>query len=366
VPVQAAPTNELLAVTSDSRHLAPQQAASQVTALIEGCAGWQGTAWYKKIDSTLRGNIGAELEAMLAALGRSHALVCPAFPAQGRGLHNGLLVAPALAGTIHLPTLLRKTSIHASAAIPLEIVRAGVAPLAEHLSLLSTTARLLIVDALSDTDLRTIVQAAAQAVPHALPCGSAGLIGVLSRELTGGADLIGYPRFYHRPERAIVVVGSASPQAHRQIAALCAAQAVAVATPNQALYDPDGPVLLLHLPQSSVLPPPAEGRAMAAQLATYASQWIKQYQPDLLVLVGGDTAISVLHRLGVTRLNVLRELLPGIALCKAVNGQGQEILVVLKAGNHGDEHVLATILQAVSGKESDVKPNSPAVSHNHG
>ncbi len=50
-------------------------------------SGWVG----HKIDSTLRGNLGAELDAALAALGRDHALICPAFPAQGRGLwqHKG-------------------------------------------------------------------------------------------------------------------------------------------------------------------------------------------------------------------------------------------------------------------------------------
>ncbi len=47
---------------------------------------------YKKIDSMMRGNVRAELEAMLAAPshGRRRALVCPAFPEQGRTVVNGI------------------------------------------------------------------------------------------------------------------------------------------------------------------------------------------------------------------------------------------------------------------------------------
>nr|WP_318346178.1 four-carbon acid sugar kinase family protein [Klebsiella pneumoniae] len=41
----------------------------------------------KKIDSTLRGNPGGELEAMMAAQGCRMAVVAPAYPAAGR--HTG-------------------------------------------------------------------------------------------------------------------------------------------------------------------------------------------------------------------------------------------------------------------------------------
>src|SRR5215212_9362315 len=84
--------------TSDSRHLPADLAARRVHELAASFGTYAGSIWYKKIDSTLRGHLGQELDALLDALGRSCALVCPAFPAQRRGLADGYLVidsAPA-------------------------------------------------------------------------------------------------------------------------------------------------------------------------------------------------------------------------------------------------------------------------------
>ena len=44
---------------------------------------------YKKLDSTLRGNVAAELAAAFGAAGRERAIVAPAFPAAGRTTVGG-------------------------------------------------------------------------------------------------------------------------------------------------------------------------------------------------------------------------------------------------------------------------------------
>jgi len=45
---------------------------------------------YKKVDSTLRGNVAAETDAALTASGADLALVAPAFPAAGRTTRDGV------------------------------------------------------------------------------------------------------------------------------------------------------------------------------------------------------------------------------------------------------------------------------------
>jgi len=87
-----------------------------------------------------------------------------------------------------------------------------------------------------------------------------------------------------------------------------------------------------------------EARRLAAQLAVAAQALIDATRPGLLVLSGGDTAISVLASMGVTRLLVQRELLPGVPLTCGVDAAGRTHTIVLKAGNHGDEAALATVL----------------------
>src|SRR5690349_4479614 len=123
-----------VAVTTDSRHLSPACAAERVRSLLASLRSGHIATWYKKIDSTLRGNIGAELDAMLDTLGQTCVVLCPAFPAQGRGLEGGHLVGTVLpAHPVHVPTLLAGQSMHCVEAIPLSSVRAGSEALARRM-----------------------------------------------------------------------------------------------------------------------------------------------------------------------------------------------------------------------------------------
>jgi uncharacterized protein YgbK (DUF1537 family) len=388
-----------VAFTTDSRHLDPVHAAQRVRTMVGALVGATNAIWYKKIDSTLRGNLGRELDALLDTLGHPCALVCPAFPAHGRGLLDGRLTG-APVQPVHLPTLLAHQSQRAVAALPLAAVRAGPGCLAAHVAeMRARRAQVLVVDALSEDDLHTIVAAVTQALPDALLCGSGGLIGALAARQAAGsrAQATGeaagsmpyrrdtpHPRPLSRvqgegrqgaPPRplrerglggegiaagpALVVVGSGSAMAHAQIAYLrrCGVQTIAVGA--ETAWQGTGDVVL-HLPEPSSPEgrSPLEGpaaREAAARLAEVALAAIARRRPAVLVLVGGDTAISVLARLGIQYLTVLRELLPGMPLTWGVDAACVSHSVIMKAGSHGDETTLATLVaRARSEMESEV------------
>ena len=80
-PAVAAPVS---VVDTESRDLEAAEASRRVRRAIGPGARAGATVWFKKIDSTLRGHAGAELAALLRVTGVASALVCPAFPAQGR------------------------------------------------------------------------------------------------------------------------------------------------------------------------------------------------------------------------------------------------------------------------------------------
>ncbi len=339
-----------VALTSDSRHLSADTAAERVRALLDLLKAAPATTWYKKIDSTLRGHLGAELDAALDVLGRICALICPAFPAQQRGLYHGQLVGAAVASPdLHLPALLAQQSRRPVQAIPLEVVRAGPAALVDGMAAMRNAgAQLIVVDALTDEDLDTIV-AAAQALPDALLCGSAGLVGALAARLAQGRielseEVVAAPLPMGAGE-TLLVVGSGSRRAHEQIAYLRAQQAQVHEVGAGAIPDAAG-ALLLHLPEpgDAALEGPA-AREAAALLAGAALAAIERRRPATLVLCGGDTAIAVLARLGIARLTVLREVLPGMPLAWGVDDRGGGYFVILKAGNHGDSSALAALLQ---------------------
>jgi uncharacterized protein YgbK (DUF1537 family) len=99
---------------------------------------------------------------------------------------------------------------------------------------------------------------------------------------------------------------------------------------------------------------PLEGpfaRAQAARLADVTYAAVNKLQPSTLVVVGGDTAYYVLHRLGIERLTVVEEVLPGIALTTGVDRGGQRRTVVLKPGNFGDAQTLLTLQKAVQKRQ---------------
>jgi 4-hydroxythreonine-4-phosphate dehydrogenase len=113
----------------DTRALAPEEAARRIRAL-------DGRITFKKIDSLLRGNVVAELEAL-----GGEVIVAPALPIEGRTVRGGVL------------------HVH------------GVP---------QPTPDLPLLDAETDADLDAIVAAAP---PHATLVGSAGLAAALGRRL---------------------------------------------------------------------------------------------------------------------------------------------------------------------------------------
>src|SRR5437870_10894613 len=74
---------------TQSRTLPPPEAASRVDgALADLRAGWSGIV-LKKIDTGLRGPLGAEIDAAMNVLGIGEAFVLPAIPEVGRTTEQG-------------------------------------------------------------------------------------------------------------------------------------------------------------------------------------------------------------------------------------------------------------------------------------
>ncbi len=79
---------EVFALTTETRHASDREARAAIRSLAALLAGRR---LYKKIDSTLRGPWIAEVDELLTMTDYSQALVCPAFPAQGRTIREGVL-----------------------------------------------------------------------------------------------------------------------------------------------------------------------------------------------------------------------------------------------------------------------------------
>jgi uncharacterized protein YgbK (DUF1537 family) len=77
-------------VDTESRHLPPHEASTRLREMLVGVA--PAARIFKKIDSTLRGPIAAELMAIHQAFPDRRLVVCPAYPRLGRTVRDGKLL----------------------------------------------------------------------------------------------------------------------------------------------------------------------------------------------------------------------------------------------------------------------------------
>ncbi|WP_449277971.1 four-carbon acid sugar kinase family protein [Leucobacter sp. GX24907] len=171
------PGFDALIVTTDSRHLDPALAAERVRAVIEQMP--EAELVVKRVDTTLRGNIGAEAAAAIDAVRAAHpgetvrGLVVPAYPTSGRITVDGV----QLLGGKPLEQTELRYDVHnpMTTSVVSEIVDAQQSRLSHrHISLRHVLGDrlaeiltegdedLLILDALEDDHIQAIAAAAAQ------------------------------------------------------------------------------------------------------------------------------------------------------------------------------------------------------------
>src|SRR6476661_8052268 len=216
---------EVLAITTESRHLSPAEAARRVADGFAALHPLRPEIVFKKVDSLLRGNVGAEIVAALMATGRRHAIIAPAVPSQNRLVRDGTIYVNGLPlptadnggeyvempKSAHLPDLL-----DGAAALSVHISSAGRWPtLASGFGL-----HVYVADAASESDLDTLAQFVIQRSSDVLPVGASGFGRALARALGTRAPV----RQLNMPLGLLLfVVGSRQQESAAQIAALRAA-----------------------------------------------------------------------------------------------------------------------------------------------
>jgi len=267
---------------------------------------------YKKIDSTLRGHISAELAASRRALGRRPVVFAPAFPAQGRLTRDARLVLRGKSCPGDLRALMTKAGLPATH-VDLASIRAPQLS-ARFRSALRVGARALICDAVSDADLDRIARAGLALRPRPLFVGSAGLARALARTL---------PRCNARPAAAaerrpiVTVVGSASPVSARQARRLAS--------------DPSSVLVQLVWTRETAKRDIPTLRRLGRVVAEAAPR-------AHLVLTGGETARAVLGARRIGDYTLRGEVEPGVPFGMARDGT----LICTKAGAFGGADTLAS------------------------
>ena len=178
-----APDAAVLVVDTDSRYADPDEAGCRVR---DAVASVDAAVVYKKVDSTLRGNLASEIEAAMDAMEADVAAVAPAFPSNGRttacGYHlvHGALVTDTEAGNDpdspvlapRLPDHLRERGASDVRHVGVERVASGDA---DGLRSIFDTDGLVTFDAVDDAHLDTIAEAVDDSDERVLLVGCGGL-----------------------------------------------------------------------------------------------------------------------------------------------------------------------------------------------
>lgn len=401
---------DCLVVPTDSRaidgHIAYQRVYEQLSAF----AGDDVRLYSKRIDSTLRGNLGTEINAFLDKLGESYTAVCvPVFPASGRvmvGNHllvNGVPLAHTEAAhdpkcpvhTSDVLTLLRSQTRYPVHAVHLDDVHKGANQLSIEIEKQrSQGARIILVDATTMEDLDIIAQALDGMPAVSVDPGPFTAAMAKRRLLTTAKAPDG---------KVLCAIGSINGVAVRQTQKLLANRQVAsvIVDTKQLLGDDESrqretnrvtQALLQRKDEAPILAVVGNGivaenrlslkdfEAETGQTLEALSERINTAFAEIALNVlsgepaikgiystGGDITAAIHRRAGTQALRLMDEVLPLAGFGQAVGGQIDGLYCISKGGMVGDENAMITcvdylLARKAPGKSKEENPmNRPLI-----
>lgn len=286
----------VVSVSTRSREISSEDARRRMAQVLADIPA--GMQVLKKIDSRMKGNIAAELDAFR---GRPM-IVSPAIPEFGRVVRDGILTGPGIE-------------------MPIDI-RGELGALAEGAD---------VPDFTSVDDFLPVLQSAPA---NAVFVGARGMAQALAKRL--GLETQEDVRSIPAP--LCIVVGSTDPITLAEIDALKTSGRPyhLVEAPSGVLpVKPDGALgsvtVLQAVPGAARTP-----LRVAADFAETAKPWMEAARS--LLMTGGATAEAMMDRLGVSVLSVEGEVLPGLPLCRS-----NDKVMITKSGGFGERDTFVQI-----------------------
>lgn len=343
---------EVLSIDAETRTMPPEKAFETVLALAESAKHAGIPMVYKKTDSTLRGNIGCELEALMRAYNRPVAFI-PAYPGNGRVTRDAVQYANSveIAKTIlandpinpirhsYIPQIIAETS-------DIRVITGSTL----------TDGAVTVFDAESEEDLGRIFTDLTSQNALELTAGCAGFADVLASSRLFTRELRPINR---RSGGILAVCGSVNAASVRQTEQAAKEGYAVVTLPAKSLLGTTEETL------SSI----AAGIRKTLDstgftlIRTDGDRFLENDAPEKisriigrltrlltesadighLILFGGHTANAIMRETGITSFYPLAEILPGVVYAEADGCN-----IVTKAGGFGSENVISEILTYIN------------------
>jgi len=349
-------------IDSESRNIPPQEAGEKVRKIMLDMDPYSFEHYYKKIDSTLRGNIKEELMAVDEVLRPDIIVFNPCNPDINRTVEHGILMLHgvrvceteimrdplSLVKEDHLKTLLECELNTPVRHFTLAEVRSGNPKM--------DGSRIITFDAIENRDLDYVVRFILRLKKKVLWVGSAGMANSLFSAV--------------KPEYPVLsLVGSISETSRRQVreAVKQGAQLVELdvgkllqgesleKAADEALQglkagndvvvvsarEYDDYMRAVDIGKRQKMKRGDVARFTQEKMGELSALILKKTQVAGVFLTGGDTAISFSEKNHARGAKILEEVLPTIALIEMEGGDYPGLKCIVKGGAIGDEHALA-------------------------
>lgn len=363
---------EVLVIDTETRHLPPEEAYAVVHDIVRRAVEKHVPYIYKKTDSALRGNIGAELAAVLDASGAKRVHFVPAFPQMGRvtveGVHyvDGCPVSQSVFGQDPYEPVISSDVA--------EIVRSQTHHEVHCMAAdAPQTEGILIYDCASQAELDRITrELAARDELHVLS-GCAGLASALPAHIRLAREEKQLPAL---TDDLLVVCGSINPLTERQIEVARLHGAVSISltageklqpdwidTPEgmrrigswhkricaarcailQSVGSEDAPTMPGEAPG---LAPDEVRTRISHALGRVCRKMMDSGLRRTLLVTGGDTLRALLSELQVKSLIPLGEVMCGVVCCR-LQYRGREYALLSKSGGFGEEELILRLQDVI-------------------
>lgn len=217
---------DCLLYPTDSRGVSPQEAYRRVKEAAQKLISDKVQLYSKRIDSTLRGNLGSETDAILDSLGDDYiAIVAPCFPSSGRVVIGGYMLVDGI--PLHktnialdpkcpvkiseVETIIREQSKYPVATVQMKDLMNGKDALARLINRCHRDgARIITFDCVTQEDLDLIADACITSREKIVAVDPGVFTATMARKIIK-------PRMEKRKNRILVVVGSVNASTTAQL-----------------------------------------------------------------------------------------------------------------------------------------------------
>ena len=390
---KASEARQVWAISTESRNILPQEAFEKVkTATQFFVDKITPDHFYKKIDSTVRGNIAVEVLSILEVLQWDAAIIIPAFPQEGRTTVGGyhLLKGTPIERTemardphspiseSHLPTLLKQqlgeNLENLVANIELKTILDGAGPILKEINeLIEQGVKIIVADSVSTTDIEQIILAMGKANYKILPVGTAATGKILSNVWFPAENEHDMLPIKIQKLPKFIVSGSATQITAAQIDkfeqnAEYEDRSLVIELDMNTILDGvkeelvnrivsnlgNNNIVLVHTSKlltnfdgfsEDTMNADLTKSGLANVITDYLAELSKQVldkKKAILITLGGETSYKCCDAINANQLQLIDEVLPAIALSKNANS---DQWIVTKSGNLGGLTTLIEILQ---------------------